>query len=168
MTKLNRLVLSLALASVMAIGFAARSDAASVKQKLLGSWELVSLSRSVNGNVTQPLGLHPMGYVTFDRTGHFSAQVTRPDIPRFAIDSKNSGTDAENRAVVQGMLTEFGTFSLDQKNHVLIEHIVGCNFPNWNGTDVRLSFDLKGDQLTFQNPAGPSGALAMTAFKRIK
>ena len=164
----KRFALGLVLATALAMVLAYPSDAASVKHKLIGTWELVSLTRTADGNVTQPLGSNPMGYVTFDQTGHFSAQVMRSDIPRFAINSKNSGTDAENRAVIQGMLTEFGTFTLDDKNHVLIEHIVGCNFPNWDGTDVRLSFDLKGDRLTFQNPAGPSGALAMTVFKRIK
>ena len=161
-------VLILLVSCVASCGVSSPSNAASTKQKLLGTWELVSLSRSENGNVTQPLGSHPLGYVTFDRNGHFSAQVMRSDIPRFASNSKNSGTDAENRSVVQGMLTEFGTFTVDDTNHALIEHIVGCNFPNWNGTDVKLSFGLKDDQLTFQNPAGPSGALAMTVFKRIK
>jgi len=48
----------------------------------------------------------------FDNYRRFSFILTRPDLPKFASNNRGTGTAEENKAIVQGSLAYFGTYSL--------------------------------------------------------
>ena len=76
----------------------------------------------------------------------------RADLPKFAANSKNGGTDPENKAVVQGIMSIFGTYTVDEKTHTRMLHIVGSSYPNMDGTNLKESIVIKGDLMTITNP----------------
>jgi hypothetical protein len=55
----------------------------------------------------------------FDASGRFSFLILRANIPKFAANNVNQGTAEENKAVVQGMIAYFGTWSVDEASKVL-------------------------------------------------
>jgi len=139
-----------------------------LKQELVGTWEVVSVVNDNNGKKSEPYGSHPMGYLMFDPNGHVSLQLMRSDIPKVASNNKNTGTDAENKAVVQGTTANFGIYKVDEKNHSVSVHYVGSTYPNWIGTDQERSVAITGDQMTWTDPAPPFGGTAVATFKRAK
>lgn len=135
------------------------------KERLVGSWILVSLT---SGDGTQqPYGPNPKGTMMVDANGHFSITVVRSDLPRFASNNRMTGTAAENTAIVQGCIAYFGTYSIDEATHVITVNVEGSTFPNFDGgTQTRiLSFD--GDEVTYLNPT-PSmgGGTAKVTYRR--
>jgi lipocalin-like protein len=152
--------LAVAAASVLFALVATAATAASLKSQLIGAWTLVSEANTSNGN--EPFGPHPVGIAIYDRSGHFSTQRMRADLPKFAANSKNGGTDAENKAVVQGIMSIFGTYTVDEKMRVRILRIVGSSYPNLDGTDIRESVVITGDLMTVTNP------IATLVWRRAK
>jgi Lipocalin-like domain len=68
-------------------------------------------------------------------------------VPKFAANDRTAGTTEENKAVVQGSLAFFGTETVDEATKIITIHIEDCIFPDWIGTDRRLSLAgaTKGD-----------------------
>jgi hypothetical protein len=98
----------------------------------------------------------------------FSITVVRSDLPKFASNNRMSGTPDENKAIVQGSIAYFGTYSIDEATHVLTVNIEGSTFPNFTGgTQTRiLSFD--GDEVTYFNPTPSMGGSAKVTYRRAK
>ncbi len=144
------------------------ASAASVKQHIVGTWAVVSTENVKGSTKTQPLGPHPVGYFMFDRSGHFSGQMMSPDLPKFAANNKNAGTDAENKAVVQGMISTFGTYAVNEKDHSMTVHIIGSSFPNWSGTDQKRMIAFSGDTMTLTAGEAATGGIATISLKRAK
>jgi hypothetical protein len=59
----------------------------------------------------------------------------RSDIPKIASKDRLSGTAEENRAVAQGVLSQFGTYSVNEASGTITLHVETSSFPNENGTD---------------------------------
>lgn len=104
----------------------------------------------------------------FDRSGHVSVIILKPDLPKFASNNKNTGTDAENKAVVQGTIANYGTYNIDEKNHKALVHYIGSTYPNWNGTDQERAITITGDQMSLVDPAPPSGGTSTVTLTRAK
>jgi hypothetical protein len=99
-----------------------------------------------------------------------SLVITRSDLPKFASNNRQAGTSEENKAVVQGSIALFGTYSVSETDKTLTQHVESCSFPNWNGTDRKYSFDISGDELNstvLTKPSTGTGT-AYLVWKRAK
>jgi hypothetical protein len=77
------------------------------------------------------------------------------------------GTVEENKAMVQGGIAYFGTYSVVDK--VIVEKVEGSTWPNWTGTEQKRPIvSLTGDELKVTVPAASLGGTGEVAFKRIK
>jgi hypothetical protein len=92
---------------------------------------------------------------------------TRPDLPKFASNNRMQGTAEENKAIVQGSIAYFGTYSVVDK--VIIEKVEGSTWPSWIGTDQKRTItSLTGDDMTLANAANSVGGTGETTYKRVK
>jgi hypothetical protein len=161
-------------ATVTALGIASMTSATvgqpgkSDKERFIGTWTLISLTSGEGANQTLPYGPNPRGTMMVDANGRFSIMVMRSDLSKFASNNRMSGTPDENKAVVQGSIEYFGTYSIDEATHVLTVNIEGSTFPNFiGGTQTRiLSFD--GDEVTYFNPTPSMGGSAKVTYRRAK
>jgi ABC-type transport system substrate-binding protein len=146
---------------------AGRADAAKVDQKqLVGDWALVSAG-APNPDI-KPFGPND-GFATFQSNGRFSLQLILSSLPKFASNNRAAGTSEENKAVVQGSISYFGTYSVNETDGTVTLHIERCSFPNWNGTDLkRIITSLTREELKYMNPAASVGGAAELAWKRVK
>ena len=139
------------------------------KERLVGSWTLVSLTAGEGANQTLPYGPNPRGSMMVDANGRFMIMVVRSDLPNFASNNRMRGTPDENNSVVQGSIAYYGTYTIDEATRVITVNVEGSTFPNFiGGTQTRiLSFD--GDEVTYLNPT-PShgGAPAKVTYRRAK
>lgn len=80
---------------------------------MIGTWSLVSVTaQEPNGPITNDLGPQPQGRLNFDADGNYSLMVMARDLPKFASNSRNSGTATENQAVVKNSISHFGHYSV--------------------------------------------------------
>jgi hypothetical protein len=169
---MNRFILPVITASALIFGFILPSEEATAQttaKDLEGTWTLVSVTLEKDGTKTDMYGPNPQGQRTFDPTGRFSEIIIRSDLPKFASNNRQAGTPEENKAVVQGSLAYFGTYSVDEAAKAVTVHIEGCSFPNWNGIDQKRSFSISGDELKWATPTTSLGSgTALDVFNRAK
>jgi hypothetical protein len=156
---MNRLILSFITASALIFGvFLPGVEAvAQTAKDIAGTWMLVSVTLEQDGKKTDFYGPNPQGRATFDPNGRLSVIITRSDLPKFASNNRQAGTPEENKAVVQGSIFYFGTYTVDEAAKTLSYHIESCSFPNWNGTDRKHSFNISGDELNLTSSTSSTG-----------
>ena len=66
-----------------------------------------------------------------------------------------------------GSSTHYGTLELDAATHLLVFHIDGASFPNWEGQQQRRSFELHGDVLSYRVPPRPNGDVPLSVWRRV-
>ena len=149
--------------------FAPTPSVAQTAKDLVGTWTLVSITIERDGKKIDFYGPNPQGEAMFDANGRVSSIITRSDLPKFVSNNRRAGTPEENKAVVQGSIAYFGTYSVSEADHTLNFHIEGSTFPNWRGVDQKRLFKLSGDEFTYTNPTPSSGSgSAYAVWKRVK
>ena len=165
----RRHVLTLGALALLAGTGVPAAAVAQTARDVAGTYELVSVvSTAADGTKTDFLGPNPKGIAVYERGGRFVVVLTRSDLPKFASGSRLQGTADENKAIVQGSISYFGTWSVTGK--VITLHVDGGSWPAWNGTDQTreiAALDKKG--LTTVN-AAPSvgGPPVTTVWRRVK
>jgi hypothetical protein len=137
------------------------------KNALIGTWILAS-DFNIRADGTRSEEFLPGdGLLTFDATGHFSQELIRADLPKFAAANRAVGTPDENQAVMKGSLSFFGTWSLDDTGSIVTLHLERCSFPNWDGTDqTRRIVLLTSGELKWTNPGASIGGTGELGWKR--
>lgn len=118
--------------------------------QFIGTWSLVSIHYvEKDGRKIEPFGPRAKGMLYFDAGGRFATQVMAANRPRFASNNRTIGTPEEDKAVSQGVVAYFGTYTVDEAAQVVTLHIEQSSFPNWNGTDQKRMFSFTGDELRY-------------------
>jgi hypothetical protein len=126
---------------------------------------------TADGKKTLPFGDHPKGMLIFTADGHFSQVHVAGGLPRIASNNRLAGTDADNKAIVQGTLALFGTYSVDEQKKTLTFNIQASTYPNAEGTSQTRTIDrLTADEFRNTNPgaARDGPALASNLYTRAK
>ena len=177
MNRRSTLALSTIALSTMAllflgIGLPANNAVAqqrSLKEQLVGTWTYVSaVNTRPDGTKFDPWGGKATGVQIYDSTGHFSFLVIRSDIPKLASNNRVEGTADEFKAVAQGVLAYFGTYSLDDSGKTLTQHVQSSSFPNFNGANRIWAIALTGDDLTIGSQVAAAGGTNELKWKRVK
>ena len=142
----------------------------SLKDQLVGTWTFISaVETSQDGTKKDRWGPNPKGAFILDANGRYAFMIFRSDIRGFAIDNVNQGTAAENKAVVQGVIANIGTWSVDEATKTVTTNVEAGTFPNLNGrSQKRVIRSLTADELRYTNPASTTGAVAEAVWKRAK
>jgi hypothetical protein len=160
------------LAAGLCVGSAAAQSAKSMREQIVGTWQFVIAEiTTADGKKTLPFGDHPKGMLIFTPDGHFSQVHVSGGLPRIASNNRLAGTDADNKAIVQGTLALFGTYTVDEQKKTLTFNIEASTFPNQEGTSQTRSIDrLTADEFRNTNPgaARDGPALASNFYTRAK
>ncbi|HEX7614495.1 MAG TPA: lipocalin-like domain-containing protein [Thermoanaerobaculia bacterium] len=119
---------------------------------LVGAWKLLVFEFRSEGQVVYPFGMNYSGLCLYDTTGHMSIQIMRGDRPRFAVNDQQAGTHEEIAAALEGCLSYFGTYVVDETHGVVVHHVSQSLFPNWIGTDQVRFFRFSGERLIVAAP----------------
>jgi Lipocalin-like domain len=160
-----------AIVALMFLGGALRTSAQSAQDQLVGTWMLNSIYiEGPDGSRFDPFGANPTGILIMDGMGRISVQFIGSDLPKFASNDRLNGTAEENKAVEQGILCYFGTYSVSDADRSLNIHIEGSSFPNWKGVDQKRFLVLTEDEMKWINPTASSGPgfTGHTVWKRAK
>jgi hypothetical protein len=125
-------------------------------KELVGTWEFVSTTSQAPGGGTM-FGDNPKSLLVFTDNGRYSLTILRSDVPKFVSNNRLKGTAEENKAVVQGVTTHFGRYSVNEADKTLTLRIEGSAYPNMIGTEQKRPFTVSGNELKYTNPAPSSG-----------
>ncbi len=140
-----------------------------LKEQLIGTWTYVSVDIVRPDSSRLPLyGPNPQGLASFDSNGRYLLLTARSGLPKFASKDRMEGTPEENKAVVQGSIAHFGSYTVDEAGKTITFHIETSTFPNWNGTEQKRPFLIVGDELKWSTPASCGGGMAEVVLKRAK
>jgi hypothetical protein len=117
---------------------AALAQGSSLKDQLVGQWQLVSIGI----NNAAPYGDSPTGSMLLDAAGHYSIIVI-----------SNGG--ARN-------ISYYGTYTVDESSKSVTMHVAGGTRANADGQDQTRQVTVDGDQLVEQTPPGRKGSIKMT------
>ena len=151
--------------------FSPAAAQSSLRQQLVGVWTYVhNYNILPDGKRIEPQGPEGTGkgILVLDAPGRFVLNMIRADIPKFALNNRQQGTEAENKAAAQGAIAYFGTYEVDEPNKALTMKIEYSSFPNFNGSTQRRDIKLENDELTITNTTGASGGTAYITWKRSK
>jgi hypothetical protein len=160
------------LAAVLWTNAALAQPAKTMREQLVGTWNLVIAEiTAADGKKTLPFGDKPKGQIIFTEDGHFSQVHVSSGLPRIASNNRLAGTDADNKAIVQGTLSLFGTYTVDEEKKTLTFNIIASTFPNQEGAAQTRTIDkLTADEFVNTNRGatrdGP--AAAANYYRRAK
>lgn len=156
----RRDILGLILLTAFEPALAASQAAAqqkSIREQLVGTWTLVSweLVGGDGSKFAPVVGGDVKGLMIFLENGRFSQQIIS-ERPKFASNERLSGTPEENKAVAQGILSVFGTYSIDEASKTFTFHNEISSYPNQNRTNGKRTPTFIGDELRYVNPGAPA------------
>ena len=147
-------VLAVALGTVIpAVVFAQQG----LKELIVGTWTPVSQYVDQDGKRLEPFGSNPKGIVVYDSNGRFVLMLQRASLPKFESSNRMAGSPEENKAIVQGSIAYFGSYSVDEKEQKINIHYDGSTYPNWDGEDQVRLISIKGDELSMVSPVSAVG-----------
>jgi hypothetical protein len=106
--------------------------------------------------------------IVFERNGRVISVTTRPGIPKFASNNRATGTVEENKAVVQGSIAYYGTYSVNESEKSVTYQIDAATFPNWQGTAQKRIMAFSEDEFTQSVADGSAGGAVVIKYKRVK
>ena len=171
MTRLGRFALFAAVLPLLALalpsGHAAEAQR-TAKEQLVGTWSYLSVDIVRPDGSRVPLfGPRPSGLASFNADGRYLLLTARTDILPFASNNRAQGTAEENRAVVQGTIAHFGTYTVNEAEKTITFHIERSTFPNWNGAEQKRPFTVTANELKWTTAAS-SGGTAEVVLRRVQ
>lgn len=168
-----RITLLIAIMMCLAIAFVNTTVVAqskSLKEQLIGTWILVSnIMERPDGTKIEQFGPNPKGILIFAPDDHFATVNARADLPNLASANRSRATPEETKAVVEGSLAYYGTYSVSDSEKLITVHVEGSTFANQVGTvQKRLVTLITSDEMRFINPAATSGGSIQLVWRRAK
>src|SRR3989441_10729235 len=131
----------------LGVVLAAGDAFAQTAKDFVGTWTLVSAVTEQGGNKTDTFGPNPKGILIVDANGRYVIAFSRADLPKIASNNRTTATAEENKAIVGGSLTHFGTLSVHAADKTFTFKVETATFPNWSGLQKKRPSPTSWDQL---------------------
>lgn len=167
--KPNRSTLALIVSATLAAvsGLAAETPAAAAS--LAGTWTLAAADDlRPDGTRVPAYGADPQGLLILGADGRYSLQLYRNERVKFASGNKRQGSPGEYEAAVLRMSSHFGRYVVDTAARTITFQIEFASFPNWDRTEQKRPFELKGDELSYRVPTSPDGTVPISVWRRVR
>lgn len=132
----------------------ATTKAAQAADDLVGSWRLISWTRTTeDGETIHPYGQDVFGRILYQPNGKMAAILMRRERPRVSSD-RNAELGSEERATLaQGFFAYSGRYVVDEEQGTVTHHVEACLNPNWVGSERVRKLELVGDDRIALSPA---------------
>ena len=146
-------------ASLLFVAYAAPVDAQTVKS-IAGTYTVVKIPA---------YGENARGMLVLDGHGNYSIIAGRTTLQKVAAGSRTKGTPEENKAIIDGSIAHFGTYTVDDGGKSITFNVKMSTFPNWDGTSQKRALKVAGDTLTYTVTAPSAGGPPNdVVWKRVK
>jgi hypothetical protein len=142
----------------------------SLKEQLVGTWMLASCNSTSANGAKQPYCAdpNPNGIFILDASGRYAQVIAARGRPKFTTPNRSEAKAEEFKAAALGLVANFGTWSVNEADKTLAVHYEGALFPNIEGTDVKNTVSLSGDELKLLQPTPVLGGRGESVYRRAK
>ena len=155
----RRIALAAGLASLALVSWAGAAASQTMKS-VAGTYQIVKVTA---------YGEKPRGLMILGADGHYSINLATEKLPKFASNSRVKGTPDEYKAVVEGSIFHYGTYTIDDGGKYITFNIKASSFPNFDGTTQKRGLKISGDELTYiPTVASNAGPITPVVWKRVK
>lgn len=112
------------------LAFTAQAEGKSKLNRVTLTWQPVSATVEIDGNVSLPYGGTPKGKLAFTDDLHFVELLFDPNMPKIRSNLRGGGTDEEKKAIMAGILAVEGRNTIDQDSQFSGNTVEGSSFPN--------------------------------------
>ena len=168
MNRRNILSLSAIVASALAvIPGSAMAQQKSLKDQLVGTWTVVSWEQVAKDRTKlQRFGATPKGVNVFNADGRFYVMFARSDLPKLASSNPMKTTPEESKAIAEGSIAYFGTYTIDEAGRTVSLQVEASTFPNQVGAEQKRTIgSISANELKITNQA-ITGAMISYVMKR--
>jgi hypothetical protein len=114
---------------------------------LVGTWRLLSWeNRTLDGEVSHPLGGGASGYIAYTEDGYVFVAIMAPGRRPFVAGDLLSGSTAEKAGAAETYVSYCGRYEFH--GDTVLHHMELSLFPNWVGVTQERLVKISGDQLT--------------------
>jgi hypothetical protein len=138
----------------------------SLKDQLVGTWMVVSNELTAADGTKRQIA-NPRGILIFDAGGRYAAVSERGDRPKFKIAAQPT-TEEVAAATLDYFAANFGTWSVNEADKTLTQRFEGSLRPNNEGTDIKASVSLAGDELRLSLAVPATRAKVDTVYRRAR
>jgi hypothetical protein len=92
----------------------------------------------------------------------------RSDRPKYASGSFRNGPAEEYKATADGIISNFGSYSVDEASKTLILRFEASSFPNVEGTEAKRPFTIVQDDLKYTYAFTAGEPLREVVWRRAK
>ena len=125
-----------------------------MKERLVGTWRLLSYETNEQGGKRgKPYG-DAVGRLEYDDHGNMSGQVMRPDRARV---ERGEGNAQQLRGAYIGYIAYFGTYEVASDGESVIHHVEGALNPAWVGGHQVRKMRFVGDRLVLSAEVAKGG-----------
>jgi len=129
---------------------------------LIGTWRLIIWeTRSVDGEISYPLGKDAVGYIMYNEDGYMFVGITRPNRTKFAAGDLLRGSTEEKVQAAGTYVSYCGQYEF--WGDKVVHRVELSLFPNWVGSDQERLVELKGNRLTLSTRPVLLGGVQQTA-----
>jgi hypothetical protein len=141
--------------------------------KFVGAWRLLSTEfRAEDGSLGEsPYGTDSQGLLMYDAQGSMSAQIGQTNRAPFATADRKAGSDELLRAAFESYQAYCGSYSVDEREQVVIHTVTLSLLPNWVGTEQRRHYDFSDGKLILRTPPMTIGGKSLNGelvWEKIK
>jgi hypothetical protein len=119
----------------------ARGTQTPVKDRLVGTWDLVQWDVFDPNGGPPRKGAYDVGRLNYDAAGQMSAHL----MSSANRSSAPPSTNAERAAAYRRYLGYFGPFTVDESRGIVVHHVIGSSNPSWPGSEQVRYYDLSAD-----------------------
>jgi Lipocalin-like domain len=114
---------------------------------LVGTWRLLSWeNRTLEGEVSHPLGEEASGYIAYSEDGYVFVAIMAPGRRPFAGGDLLSGSRAEKAGAAETFVSYCGRYEFH--GETVLHRVELSLFPNWIGDVQERLVEISGDRLT--------------------
>lgn len=139
-------------AVLMCSGFALAQTESEVRDRIVGTWKLVSTEETLKDGSTRPYadyGPNGKGFLMYSRDGYMCADLVNPDRPKWVTHVKPT---MEERAVAgEGSFAYCGRYQIDTKASRILHLPEVATDPGWVGTTQIRPYKFEGDHLVLSD-----------------
>ena len=140
----------------------------SLKDQLVGTWMVVSCDSTSANGAKQPFCVNPNGILIFDASGRYATVTAARGRPKLVSGNRSEVPADQFKAAAIGFAANFGTWSINEADKTLTYHYEGALFPNIEGTEVKNTVALNGDELKIIQPTPVLGGRGEVVYRRVK
>ena len=138
-----------------------------LKDRIIGSWTLVSWTRVVDGVEDFGMfGADPLGLIHYAPEGRVFASLMRRSRTNFPTEDIAATSVGERAAAYESYVGYCGRYTVNEADGSVAHHIEISSFPNWTGTVQTRFVEFSGERMSLTTPpilrGGKKAAVILT------